>query len=224
MNKITIAPSILSADPLDFGSAVDMIENSGADWIHVDVMDGHFVPNLSFGLPFIKALKGRTSLPLDVHIMISNPDERAAAYLEAGADYLTFHVEAAKDPRNIIKLIREKGRRAGLALNPATHFQTIAPYCESVDLLLFMSVNPGYSGQEFMPVVFEKLEEFKAWSHGKELDHLFVAVDGGVSVKNIGKLTGRGANSFVSGSFFFKARDKRKIVDELRLAAVEESE
>ncbi len=219
MKKISISPSLLSADLLNLASTVKEIEDAGADALHIDVMDGHFVPNLSFGLPLIRALKQATRLPLDVHIMVSNPDSVAAAYIEAGADFLCFHIEASTHPYRTLQTIRKSGVKAGIALNPGTPMGHIKPLLDTLDMVLLLSVNPGFSGQNFIPVVYEKLIELRSWKADDRYAELIIAVDGGVSERNIHDLSLHGANFFVTGSHFFKSSDKKHIILSLREAA-----
>lgn len=214
--KIKIAPSLLSADQLNLSQAVKEVEASGADCLHIDVMDGHFVPNLTFGLPLIQALKKITQLPLDVHIMITNPDNVADAYVQAGADYLTFHLEAAYHPYRIVQNIKKNGAKAGIAINPGTPVSLLEPLLDELDMILLLSVNPGFSGQKFLSNVFDKLTELRRLCEEKPQSSRIIAVDGGVSVENIKKLASLGANFFVSGSSFFNASDKKALVDQLR--------
>lgn len=157
MKNVLISPSILSADPLHLAEEIHDIESSGADWHHIDVMDGHFVPNLTCGIPLIKALKKVVSKPLDVHIMVSNPDEVVKQYIEAGADILTFHIEAAKDPDTIIHLLKENNVKVGIAINPESDPKVVFPYANKIDLILVMGVHPGFGGQSFIPSTLEKI-------------------------------------------------------------------
>jgi ribulose-phosphate 3-epimerase len=219
VKNIVISPSLLSADFLKFGSEVEEAETAGADWLHIDVMDGHFVPNLTFGLPFIEAIKRRSRLPLDVHIMVANPDHVAEDYVKAGADFLSFHLEAAIHPYRIIQNIKSKGAKAGLALNPGTPVSLVEPMLADIDFVLLLSVNPGFSGQKFMPNVFEKLKQLTAMCKKSQRQDLLVSVDGGVSAVNIGELVRNGANCFVTGSYFFSAPNKADAIAKLRAAA-----
>lgn len=214
--KIKIAPSLLSADQLNLSQAVKEVEDSGADCLHIDVMDGHFVPNLTFGLPLIQALKKRTQLPLDVHIMVTNPDTVAEAYVQAGADFLTFHIETSYHPYRIVQNIKKNGAKAGIALNPGTPVSHIEPLLDELDLVLLLSVNPGFSGQKFLTNVYDKLTDLRRLSEKNPKISRIIAVDGGVSTDNITKLASLGANYFVSGSNFFNATDKKTFIDQLR--------
>lgn len=213
MKKVRLAPSLLSADQVRIFEAVREVENSGADTLHIDVMDGHFVPNLTFGLPLIKSLKKVTKLPIDVHIMVSNPDQVAASYVEAGADQLCFHIEASTHPHRTLHLIKSLQCKAGIALNPGTSLESVKHLLSDLDMILFMSVNPGFSGQKFIPNVYDKLEELQKCTPPS---NLIVGVDGGVSDQNIGKLSQLGANFFVVGSYFFSAKDKKEAVKKLQ--------
>lgn len=216
MKKIYISPSLLSADQVNLERAVREVEDAGADFLHIDVMDGHFVPNLTFGLPLISALKKITRLPLDVHIMVSNPDDVAESYVQAGADYLCFHVEAATHAHRILQSIRKLGAKAGLAVNPGTPISAIEPLLDQLDMLLLMSVNPGFSGQDFIPNVLDKLKTLQDWKKAAKYSEMIISVDGGVSSKNIKDLVSLGANAFVTGSYFFNSSDKRMAIKKLR--------
>lgn len=211
--SLLVSPSILAADPLNLEAGLRAIEKSGADWVHVDVMDGHFVPNLSFGLPLIKALKNKTQLPLDVHIMVANPDAVAAAYVQAGADYLSFHAEASRDPCALIKHIHSLGAKAGMAINPETGVELASPLLKQLDMLLVMAVTPGFGGQSLLPTVFSKLE---AIGSRAKASNTLLAVDGGVNLANATKLRKFGADILVAGSAFFKADSKTAFVEALK--------
>ena len=198
-----IAPSILSADFNRLGEEVLAVEQAGADYIHVDVMDGHFVPNLTIGPPVIASLRRVTSLPLDVHLMIQDPDMFLEPFLLSGADILTVHVEASVHLHRTLAEIRKRGKRAGLTLNPATPLCLIEPALEWIDLILLMTVNPGFGGQEFIPAMLPKVEKVRQWIDKKGLK-VELEVDGGIKVENIGLLAKAGADVFVSGSGIFK--------------------
>lgn len=214
MKKIYISPSLLSADPLNIERGVREAEEAGADALHIDVMDGHFVPNLTFGLPLISSLKKITKLPLDVHIMVSNPDAVAESYINAGADMLCFHAEVSQHPYRILQTIKKMGAKAGVAINPGTSIGSVEALRDQLDLLLLLSVNPGFSGQDFIPNIYEKLKQIQSWGNHKE--RFTIAVDGGVSSKNIGELYRLGASHFVTGSYFFNAQDKGLALKKLR--------
>lgn len=220
MVNTLVSPSILSANPLSLLEDLLRIEKAGADWHHIDVMDGHFVPNLTFGLPLINALKKKSSLPLDVHIMVSNPDEVAFQYIEAGADILTFHIEAAKDPLAIIKSVKELGGKAGIAINPETSVIELRPYLNHLDLILVMSVNPGQGGQRFIEATYDKLDALQqliALECGS--DHrLMISVDGGVNHINAGMLCRKGVSVLVAGSFVYNSLLPEKSIEQLRRA------
>ncbi len=215
MKKIIISPSLLSADQLNFEKAISEIKDSGADSLHIDVMDGHFVPNLTFGLPLISSLKKATQLPLDVHIMVSNPDMVSESYVKAGADSLCFHLEASIHPYRTLQNIRKLGAKAGIALNPGTPIFHIESLLDVLDRILLLSVNPGFSGQDFIPVVYDKLKQIQIWKKSSKLKDIVVAVDGGVSSKNIKELKNLGANCFVVGAYFFNSVNKKQAIIDL---------
>ena len=216
---VQITPSILNADFAELGAEVARIPH--ADWIHVDVMDNHFVPNLTFGPMMIDALARRTSTPLDAHLMIENPDREAAAYVEAGAQSVTFHVEAARAPIRLAREIRAKGARASMALKPATPIEPYEDMLRELDMLLIMTVEPGFGGQSFLDLCLPKIRRARAMldRHGIET---WVQVDGGVSLDTIGRCAEAGADVFVAGSAVFSADDPDTMVEKLRAAALSE--
>ena len=210
-----IAPSILSADLARLGDEVEEVIAVGADWIHVDVMDGHFVPNITIGPVVIKALKKVVSIPLDVHLMIENADQYLDAFIEAGADILTVQVEACTHLHRTVHAIREKGVRPGVALNPATPLESLAYILPDIDLVMIMTVNPGFGGQEFIPTMLPKIERLKGIITKQKLN-CEIEVDGGIKVENIGEVARRGVDIFVAGSGIFGARDRKEIIKRMR--------
>ena len=198
---ITIAPSILSADFARLGDEVRAVDAAGADWIHLDVMDGHFVPNITFGPPIIKAIRGASKKPFDVHLMIAPADPYLAAFAEAGADVITVHAEAGPHLDRSLQAIRALGKKAGVALNPATPEAVLEHVLDRTDLILLMTVNPGFGGQAFIPAVVEKIRRVKAMVGNRPID---IEVDGGVTPETAGACTAAGANVLVAGSAVFK--------------------
>ena len=201
---IKIAPSILSADFGRLGSEVEKVEESGADWVHVDVMDGVFVPNITIGPGVVRSIRRFTQLPFDVHLMIVEPEKFVDAFADAGSDIITIHFEATKDVRGTLEKIHDRGKRAGLSISPATPFSVVAPYIADLDLLLIMTVNPGFGGQAFMTECLSKVRE--ARRHATDLD---IEVDGGINAIT-GKLcVEAGANVLAAGNALFGSRDMR---------------
>ncbi len=206
MKKIQISPSILSADFSNLGEEIKRLERGGADMIHVDVMDGHFVPNLTIGPPVIKALKKYTSLIFDVHLMISPVHNYLEVYSEAGADIITIHPEATDDLKSSITKIKELKKKVGVSLNPETKINTIINYINEIDLVLIMSVNPGFGGQKFMPEVLDKIKELKKIREKNKLN-FDIEIDGGINFENSKIAIKAGANILVSGTTIFKSNN-----------------
>ncbi len=206
MSQVLIAPSILSADFASLGDQVREAETGGADWIHVDVMDGHFVPQISFGEPIVRALRPVTELPLDIHLMIEPVDPQLRAFAEAGADSITVHVEATPDPAQTLRTIRDLGVRPGLTLRPGTPAWTLWPYLELAEIVLVMTVEPGRGGQAFMPEMLPRIEQV-----AQRLDALsgerWLQVDGGLNASTIGSAVNAGATVIVAGSAVFGDSD-----------------
>jgi len=203
MKKIQISPSILSADFSQLGNEIKRLEDGGADLIHVDVMDGHFVPNLTIGPPVIKNLRKYTKLPFDVHLMISPVHEYIKNYAEAGADIITIHPEATKNLKESISLIKKFGKKVGVSLNPETEIKTLIDDIEDIDLVLIMSVNPGFGGQKFMPEVLNKIRELRKLKD-KNQYKFYIEVDGGINFSNSKIVLEAGADILVSGTTIFK--------------------
>ena len=217
MKKIQISPSILSADFSQLGKEIKRLEDGGADLIHVDVMDGHFVPNLTIGPPVIKALKKNCSIKFDVHLMISPVHKYIQDYSDAGADIITIHPEATNDLSASISKIKELKKKAGVSLNPETKVEIIKDYLDQIDLVLIMSVNPGFGGQKFMPEVLDKIKELKKIQEDRNID-FDIEIDGGINFENSKVAIEAGANILVSGTTVFKSNsgDIKKNIDILK--------
>ena len=218
MKKIQISPSILSADFSQLGNEIKRLEEGGADMIHVDVMDGHFVPNLTIGPPVIKALKKKCSIKFDVHLMISPVHKYIKSYADAGADIITIHPEATDNLEASILKIKELNKKVGVSLNPESKIDLILNYLDKIDLVLIMSVNPGFGGQKFMPEVLEKIKNLKSIQNEKKLD-FDIEIDGGINFDNCKEAIDAGANILVSGTTVFKSNngDINKNINLLKL-------
>ncbi len=216
MNK-KIAPSILSADFSRLGEEIKAVEKAGADTIHVDVMDGHFVPNLTVGPMIVEAVKRATNLPQDVHLMIENPEASIPEYIKAGATWVSVHAEACESLRKTLNMIRDLGAKPGVAINPATPLESIQHVLEDCDLVIIMTVNPGFGGQSFMPEPLNKVRELTRLVQEKNLS-LDIEVDGGIKIDNIKEVSDAGTTMFVSGSGIFKTKDYATTIQEMKKA------
>ncbi|WP_034680787.1 ribulose-phosphate 3-epimerase [Caldalkalibacillus mannanilyticus] len=214
-SAVKIAPSILSADFSKLGEEIKDVEEKGADWIHVDVMDGHFVPNITIGPLIVESIRPVTQLPLDVHLMIENPERYIEAFTKAGADLISVHQEACVHLHRTIYQIKESGAKAGVVLNPATPVEHIYPILEDLDLILFMTVNPGFGGQAFIPSVVQKIK--KCYEKVAELNlAIDIEVDGGVNPETAKLCREAGANVLVAGSAIFNQADRRSAISQIR--------
>ena len=215
-SNIKIAPSILASNFSKLNDEVISIDNAGADFIHLDIMDGHFVPNLTFGPPIIKSLRNLTKLPFDVHLMVSNPDTLLDEYVNAGANIITVHVEACNHLARTLNYIKSKGCKAGVAINPHTDIQFIENVIEDLDLILIMTVNPGFGGQKFIKSMFKKISLVKEIISSRDI---FLEVDGGITKENSKEVINAGANVLVAGTSVFKTNQKttyKMNIDSLR--------
>ena len=210
MARPLIAPSILSADFSKLGKEVRAIEAAGADWIHVDVMDGHFVPNITMGPLVVKSIRPITDLVLDVHLMISEPERYIGHFADAGSDMITFHAEACGNPKSLISMIRRAGKKVGVSVKPKTPLALIDDIVDAVDLVLVMTVEPGFGGQSFMAEVLPKIRKLRTYFTK------YIEVDGGISVKNARDVVASGANVLVAGTAVFGSRDYKKTIEKLR--------
>ncbi len=210
-----IAPSILSADFANLGAEIQAVEKAGADWIHVDVMDGHFVPNITIGPAVIKSARKVTKLPLDVHLMIENPEKYIPDFRKAGADWISIHPESTPHLQRALAMIRESGAKASVAINPATPLYVLDHVWDDIDMILLMTVNPGFGGQKFIPEMRNKILSVK-----KKIERtnpkIILEIDGGVNVENIGELAKLGVDVFVAGSAIFESNDYQKTITEMK--------
>jgi ribulose-phosphate 3-epimerase len=213
---LLIAPSILAADFARLGEEVRAIDAAGADYIHIDVMDGHFVPNISFGTPIMDSIRGVTKKPFDVHLMIAPVDPYLESFAKAGADIITVHAEAGPHLDRSLQAIRAMGKKAGVSLNPATPASVLKHVMDRLDLILVMSVNPGFGGQSFIPAMLEKISEVRDMVGGRNID---IEVDGGITRHNAGEVVRAGANVLVAGSAIFKTKDYAAEIRAIRTAA-----
>ncbi len=212
---IKVAPSMLSCDFMHMHDEIMKIEDAGADILHLDVMDGHFVPNLTFGLPVIEKIRKSAKIPLDVHLMITNPDVYADRYCDLGIDYLSFHLETVYHSHRLIMQIKDKGVKAGVVINPGTPVQTVEAVAGDMDFILLMSVNPGFGGQSFLPIVYEKLDWLMKLKAEKNLD-FEIEIDGGVTDINCRELSDHGADILVAGSYVFRGDDYSQRIRSLK--------
>lgn len=210
MKHTIVAPSILSADFLRLGEAIQMVEESEAEWVHCDIMDGHFVPNISYGIPIVKAVRPATKKVVDCHLMIKHPELYVEAFAAAGADMITVHQEACVHLDRQVAQIHDLGCKAGVALNPATPVETLVDILHAVDMVLIMSVNPGFGGQKFIPRALDKVRRLRALA-----PDLLIQVDGGVNAETGAKLVAAGADVLVAGSYVFGAEEPREAIHSL---------
>ena len=202
MKTPVLAPSLLSADFSDLKAAINQIENNNGSVVHIDVMDGLFVPEITYGQPVVRSIRKLTSLPFDVHLMVEKPENQINSFIEAGADWITFHVEATAHAHRLIQMIHEKGKKAGIAINPATPLFALQEILDCVDIILVMTVNPGWGGQKLIPSCVEKIKELKKIRQEKNYNYL-ISVDGGVNNQTLKTVMDSGADVIVSGSSFF---------------------
>lgn len=213
---IKIAPSILAADFSRLAEEIHDVEKNGADWIHIDVMDGHFVPNLSFGTVVVESIRPHTSLPFDVHLMVEKPDTLIADFCRVGADLISVHVETCPHLHRTVYSIKEKGVQAGVVLNPATPLGSLDYILPDVDLVLLMTVNPGFGGQIFIDAVVDKVRRLRNELDQRGLDHVLIEIDGGVNAVTAPRVIEAGANVLVAGSAIFGERDRKTAIEKIR--------
>ena len=214
LSDFKLAPSILSADFSDLRGALKICDEGGADWIHVDVMDNQFVPNLTIGPPVVKSLRNVTDKFIDVHMMVVDPEKLVEPFARAGADNITFHIEATNDPNEVIDLIRSTGKMVGISLKPSTPFSVIVPYIEKVDLILVMSVEPGFGGQGFIKESNERITKIKKYLSDNCLERIQIQVDGGIKLHNAQEVISAGGDILVAGSEVFGAQDPVGVIRE----------
>ncbi len=212
---IKISPSILASDFSKLGAEAVKCENAGADMLHIDVMDGHFVPNITIGIPVVKSLRKCVSIPFDVHLMISDPEKYIPEFIKAGADIITFHTEADCDIKKCVKLIKDAGKKAGIALKPATAAEAISEILPELDMVLVMTVEPGFGGQSFMEDQLEKISKVRNMCRELSLD-TDIQVDGGINAETAKKVIAAGADVLVAGSFVFNAEDTKAAIESLK--------
>ena len=217
MKKILVAASLLAADFGNLSAEIKSVEKAGVDLLHVDIMDGHFVPNITIGPATVKAIRNSTSLPLDVHLMIEEPDRFIPAFAKSGSDYLTVHIEACKSPQKTIGLIKSLGLKAGISLKPKTKLDDIKDVLNVVDLVLFMTVEPGFGGQAFMPSVLPKISQLRRSWDGD------IEVDGGINRDTAKQAVAAGVNILAAGTTIFNSKDRKKAVEELRIKVGKEA-
>jgi ribulose-phosphate 3-epimerase len=215
ITMIKIAPSVLSGDFANMGKSVEQATEWGADYIHFDVMDGVFVPNITFGMPMCKAIRSHTDLPIDAHLMITLPEKYVGQFCDAGADIVTFHPDASQDVDGALQTIRDKGKLCGLVLNPDKGVELIAPYMDKVDMIVLMGVYAGFGGQKFIPTVLDKISQVHQMIE-QTGRHIMLELDGGVTEENAHEMTDRGVDVLVGGSSVFRSTDPRKTIRILR--------
>ncbi len=211
-----ISPSLLSADFSNLEKDIRMLEKGGADMLHIDVMDGHFVPNITIGPVVVEAIKEVAAIPLDVHLMISDPDYYTQAFIDAGADYLTVHAEATPHVHRVVQKIKSAGIKAGVSLNPHTPISVLENILDDIDLVLIMSVNPGFGGQSFIPHSLNKIKKLKEMLEEKGASHIEIEVDGGIKLDNIKNISDAGCDIFVSGSGIFNAENPKDMIRKMK--------
>ena len=216
---IKLAPSILSADFSKLGDELSMLEAAGADWAHIDVMDGSFVPNITIGAPVVASLRKVSNLFFDVHLMINNPEKHIEGFVKAGADMIVIHAEASRHIHRVIQMIKDEGVLVGVALNPATPLSVLDHVISDLDMVLIMCVNPGFGGQKFIDACYDKIDKLFLIRKEKGL-HFDIQVDGGITLENIEKIASCGANVIVAGSAVFNAKNPREVIETMKKTGV----